>query len=167
MGSEQYVKEALRNVEDWLSERGAKLKPKMTCVLPSGYRPELDVTPELDNDDANYYMLMIGILVWAVELGRIDIATETSMMSAFRVAPRQGHMDAVMHMFGYLKSHDRSRIAFDAATLDHNDYVESPYWKDFYGDVKEDVPPNAPEPRGKPVQSTAFIDADHAGDLLT
>ena len=167
MGSEQYVKEALRNVEDWLSERGAKLKPKVTCVLPSGYRPELDVTPELDDDDANYYMSVIGILVWAVELGRIDIATETSMMSAFRAAPRQGHMDAVMHMFGYLKSHDRSRIAFDAATLDHNDYVESPDWKDFYGDVKEDVPPNAPEPRGKPVQSTAFIDTDHAGDLLT
>ena len=167
MSSEQYVKESISNVERWLKERGLNLKSKAPSVLPSGYRPELDVSPELDDDDANYYASVIGILVWAVELGRIDITTETSMMSAFRAAPRQGHLDAVMHIFSYLKSHDRSRIVFDDSYVEFTDYVESDSWKDFYGDVKEDIPPNAPEPRGKPVQSTAFVDADHAGDLLT
>ena len=167
MSSEQYVKEAVKNVERWLSERGTNLKTKAPSVLPSGYRPELDVSPELDDDDANYYLSVIGILVWAVELGRSEITTETSMMSAFRAAPRQGHLEAVFHMFAYLKSHDRSRIVFDDSRVEFTDYVESDSWKDFYGDVKEDIPPNAPEPRGEPVQSTAFVDADHAGDLLT
>jgi hypothetical protein len=40
-------------------------------------------------------------------------------------------------------------------------------WKDFYGDVKEAIPPNAPERRGNYVQVSAFIDANHAGNLVT
>lgn len=40
-------------------------------------------------------------------------------------------------------------------------------WKDFYGDVKEAVPPHAPPPRGHPVQINAFVDADHAGNKVT
>ena len=30
-------------------------------------------------------------------------------------------------------------------------------WKDFYGDVKEAIPPNAPEPRGRSVHITSSI----------
>ena len=40
-------------------------------------------------------------------------------------------------------------------------------WFEFYGDVKEDIPPNAPVPLGKAVEVTAWVDADHAGDKLT
>lgn len=31
----------------------------------------------------------------------------------------------------------------------------------------EEIPPNAPEPRGKSVQINGFVDADHAGDRIT
>jgi hypothetical protein len=40
-------------------------------------------------------------------------------------------------------------------------------WRSFYPDAKEDIPTNAPEPRGNPVQMICFVDADHAGDQLT
>jgi hypothetical protein len=40
-------------------------------------------------------------------------------------------------------------------------------WADFYGDVKEAIPTNAPEPRGKEVCMTCFVDADNAGDQMT
>jgi hypothetical protein len=40
-------------------------------------------------------------------------------------------------------------------------------WKEFYHDAKESVPPNAPEPRGHPVQMNAFVDANHAGNKVT
>jgi len=33
--------------------------------------------------------------------------------------------------------------------------------------VKEEIPSNAPKPLGLPVEITAFVDADHAGDKLT
>jgi hypothetical protein len=29
------------------------------------------------------------------------------------------------------------------------------------------LPPNAPNPLGKPIEMVAFVDSDHAGDLLT
>ena len=37
-------------------------------------------------------------------------------------------------------------------------------WTDFDGDVKEAIPDNAPEPRGKPIILRAFVDSDHAND---
>jgi hypothetical protein len=36
-----------------------------------------------------------------------------------------------------------------------------------YGDIKEAIPHNAPEPRGKEVDIRVFVDADHAGDKVT
>ena len=36
-----------------------------------------------------------------------------------------------------------------------------------YEDCKEDIPPNAPEPRGKFFTVRAFVDSDHAGDCIT
>ena len=38
---------------------------------------------------------------------------------------------------------------------------------DFYGDVREENPPNTPEPRGKEVDLRIFVDSDHVGDKLT
>ena len=40
-------------------------------------------------------------------------------------------------------------------------------WHDFYGDTKEELPPDMPEPLGEPVKMTAFVDSDHAGNLVT
>jgi len=40
-------------------------------------------------------------------------------------------------------------------------------WKDFYGDMKEAVPPNMPKPQGNKVKMTTFVDSDHAGNLAT
>jgi hypothetical protein len=38
---------------------------------------------------------------------------------------------------------------------------------DFYKDASEAIPPNAPPPRGHPVQINAFVDANHAGNKVT
>jgi hypothetical protein len=40
-------------------------------------------------------------------------------------------------------------------------------WTDFYGDVSEAIPPKMPKPRGNPVNTTCFVDANHAGNLVT
>ena len=39
--------------------------------------------------------------------------------------------------------------------------------KDMYPDAVEDLPPNAPSPRGNPVEINCFVDSDHAGDKVT
>ena len=40
-------------------------------------------------------------------------------------------------------------------------------WKDFYGDVEEELPPKMPEPRGNVVRIGDFVDANHAGNVVT
>ncbi len=111
---------------------------------------------------------MIGILHWAVKLGHIDIITEVSLLSAHNVMPCEGHLEAVYHIFAYLRKHECLRIVFDEAMIDVDErsFVKAD-WKDFYGDMKEVIPLNAPELRGNYVQVSAFIDANHAGNLVT
>jgi hypothetical protein len=60
--------------------------------LQGGYKPEFDESPELDSIRANFYQSQIGILRWCVELGRVDIITEVSMLSTHLCVPREGHL---------------------------------------------------------------------------
>jgi hypothetical protein len=73
-----YVKQAVAEVDQTLGEVNQKLKTKGTTPLSSGYRPELDATPELDDLQATYFQGLIGVLRWIVELGRIDINVGTA-----------------------------------------------------------------------------------------
>ena len=166
MSSEYYVKAAVKNVELWLQKKGDMLKTKAACVFPSGWKPELDTTELLGEDDASYFQQQIGVLRWMVELGRIDICTEVSMLAAYSAAPRQGHLAAVLHLYAYLKKHERSKLVLDPRRFDH-DPVTKRDWEDFYGNVKELIPPDAPEARGEAVETTCFVDSDHAGDEVS
>ena len=42
---------------------------------------------------------LIGVLRWAVELGRMDIATEIPMLSSPVALPHEGHLQQACHMF--------------------------------------------------------------------
>jgi hypothetical protein len=41
------------------------------------------------------------------------------------------------------------------------------YWKYMYGDVKETIPSDAHDPRGKEFYLHLFVDYDHSGEQLT
>jgi hypothetical protein len=167
--SHRYVQEAIRNVEKYIQESSAKMLYKKTpSPMESDYRPELDVSPLLGPDKANYYQSQLGILRWIVELGRIDISTEVSMLAAHNALPREGHLAAVFRIYSYLKTKPNARLVFDP-TYVNIDYEAFPHenWSDFYGDVSEAIPPNAPPPLGKPVEIRCYVDADHAGDKVT
>jgi hypothetical protein len=134
----------------------------------TSYCPKLDVSCVLDPDCANYFQSQIGVLQWAVELGQIDIMCKVSKLSLFLAMPRKGHLTAVFIVFAYLKSHNRSCMVFDDTyAVINNQFKDNVDWTDFCGDVKEPTPPNAPQPRGKTVEITMFVDADHAGDHIT
>ena len=68
-----------------------------------GYRTETDMTDPLDPDQASYYQTMIGVMRWMVEIGRIYIDTECSLLSSQLAYPREGHFGCALHMMGYLK----------------------------------------------------------------
>jgi len=168
MGADDYVKEALRNLEIWLEKKGLKLKTKhLSTVLPHKYAPELDVSDYCSEEEASYYMQQMGVLRWAVELGRIDICTEVSMMASFQAAPRKGHLDAVFHIFAFLKKHPKAKLIFDSSRAPHIPVPDKPQWSDFYDATPESLPPGAPPPLGESVQTTTFADSSFASDQVS
>jgi hypothetical protein len=168
MTSENYIKAAIANVEEKLDKMGERLPTKCSTPLQSGYRPELDSTAELKIDGIRYYQELVGVLRWSIELGRIDIATEVSMLSTHLAMPREGHLQQIYHIFGYLKAKPKKTLAFDPQ---HPDIDEARFvkcdWHDFYRGAKEIIPADAPEPRGNYVSTHCFVDADHAGNRVT
>jgi hypothetical protein len=103
-----------------------------------------------------------------IELGRIDIHIHLSMLSSFLAAPREGHLTQALHIFAYLKCYPCSNMVFvDKLPIVDESIFYAADWSEFYKDAQENIPLNAPEPRGKPVQMYSFCDADHEGDRLT
>jgi len=119
---------------------------------------------------ASRYQQLIGLLRWAVELGQIDILHEMAIMSQYLALPREGHLEKVYSIFSYLGKHECSCIVFD-----DNDPVFQPGtfidcdWLDVYdmSEMNEELPPDMPEPQGRPVTITMFVDANHAGNVVT
>jgi hypothetical protein len=163
-----YVKKAIADVETELSQVDKKLVTKASTPISAGYRPEADMTPLLGEKQASYFQGLIGVLRWICELGRIDILLEVSLLSRFLAAPRQGHLEQAFHVFAYLKRYDRSCLVMDdtVPSFDQSRFNVCD-WSEFYPGAAEVLPPNAPEPRGKSVSMSCFVDADHAGCLAT
>jgi hypothetical protein len=85
MSSNKYVQYAFQNVREYLAALPGDqmLAKKASGPFAGGYKPELDESRELDSTKANFYQSQIGILRWCVELGRIYIITEVSMLSTY------------------------------------------------------------------------------------
>jgi hypothetical protein len=65
---------------------------------------------------------------WAVSLGRNDIQTATMTMSPFRAVPRQGHLDRLKRMDGYLRKFASAAIrvkVFNALPEQEFDWCQS------------------------------------------
>ena len=168
MSSEKYVKAAVTNVEERLSKMDMRLPSKCDTPMSTGYHPSEDVSRELNAEGLHMYQEMIGVLRWAIEIGRIDILLEVSLLSSHLALPRVGHLQAVYRIFGYLKQVPKRKLYFDPTKPNiSEDRFRSFDWEDFYRGAKEPIPYDMPEPRGKPVSTHCFVDANHAGDKTT
>ena len=82
--SSQYVQVAVKNMEEYLDKQlgsGGSCFQAQT-LMRATYWPELDVSPELSAELASNYQSLIGVLRWIVELGRVDICLEVSLLSS-------------------------------------------------------------------------------------
>jgi hypothetical protein len=129
-----YLKQAIAEVE-----RGwgniTKMFPNQILDVPiqPGSHPEMHVTKFLGDDDVQLYQSYIGIIRWAVELGRIDLAHAAGAMASFLAAPREGLMFVVFRMFAYFKKPMESKLVFDPLKRDFGDTKwVSHDWKQFY-----------------------------------
>ena len=87
---------------------------KDTPFSSTTYKPELESTPLCNYEEMNIYQNLIGILRWLIELGRIDILLEVSLLSQYLAAPRVGHLQQLFNIFRYLKHHMSSWMVTDS-----------------------------------------------------
>ena len=172
--SSQYCQAAIKNVQEYLAKdhmKGWKIPKKAEMPIQSSYCPELDVSPELSVDLASYYQSLIGILRWIVELGRVDICLEVSMLSSHLAMPWEGHLTQVLHIFGYLRKYHNAELVYNPSNpcVNESDFQISDWSSSEFGHIQgeEVFPPNAPEPRGLGFVMRLKVDADHATDTVT
>jgi hypothetical protein len=87
--------------------------------------------PELDTSDLTWrhqdISILIGALQWVIQIGRFDVATAVMTMSRFRASPRQGHMDRVKRIHGYISKMKHGIVRIRTEEPDHSDIPEIPY----------------------------------------
>ena len=86
------------------------------------------------------------------------------MMYSHLVLPREGHLAQVFHIFAYLNKHHNSALLLDPSypnfTIDT--FLKHDGTK-FYGDIKETMPPDMPQPLENEVEMCCFVNANHYG----
>jgi hypothetical protein len=149
MSPEKYVNASVKNVEETLAKDGKRLPKSCPTPMQGNYHPSEDVSTELNADGLGLYQELIGVLRWAVEIGRLDILLEVALLSSHLALPRRGHLEQVYHIFGYLKQGPRRRIYLDPDYPNISEERFQDYdWKDFYRYADDPEPPNMPPPRG-------------------
>jgi hypothetical protein len=106
---------------------------------------------------------------WAVSIGRLDIETDVMSLSSFCAMPRRGHLERAKQIYGYLRKMREARILVLTNEPDYSDYQDPEYnwFLSVYGDVKEIIPTDIPEPKGKYITLSHYFDANLYYDMVT
>jgi hypothetical protein len=105
-GAASYVKKMIANYEVMCGSKSTEYSAPMIAKD----HPELDTTPELDENDIKQYQSLIGALQWLITLGCFDILIAVTTMSGYRIAPREGHLERLKRIIGYVKKHPDGAI---------------------------------------------------------
>ena len=90
MSPSKYVHEASNNCVKHVKDNFPGKYTLPDCAENSfvmGYEAVMDMSKALDPDEASYFQSIIGVMQWMVEIGRIDIATEVSLLSSHLAYP--------------------------------------------------------------------------------
>ena len=105
-------------------------------------------TPQLSSVKATYFQSIIGMLCWIVELGRADIAMETSALASMMAMPGVGHLYAEYYMFAFLQNNHNSVMVFHPTEpgIDQSQFPTQDWSASVsYSECKEEIPPNTPK----------------------
>jgi hypothetical protein len=162
--AQNYLGNVCKNIE---SVMGIDLKSYETPMATNDH-PELDDSGLLNHDDHSKYRMLIGCGQWAIILGHLDVMYAVQTMARFSHAPKQGHIDRMLRVFGYLKAYMKQGITYDEKEHQGPKFeCTDVNWEEQYPGAREELPPDIPKPKGKPIQITCYVDADHAGDQAT
>jgi hypothetical protein len=95
--------------------------------------------------------------------------TAVMSLSSFRAMPRRGHLERAKRIYGYLQKMKEARIRVLTNEPDYSDYQDPGYdWSSsVYGDVKEIILTDIPEPKGKDVTLSHYFDVNLYHNMVT
>ena len=90
-------------------------------------------------------------------------------MSSFRAAPRVGHLERLKRIYGFLSKMRHAVLRIRTEEPDYSDLpdLEHDWSRSVYGEITELIPEDAPEPLGKYVTTSHYVDANLMHDLVT
>jgi hypothetical protein len=139
-------------------------KPRNASPTREGDHPELDCSELLNHEDTKIYQSLIGALQWVVQLGRID---HYSSDDNVKIRTRQGHMDRVKRIHGFINKMKHAIVRICTEEPDHSDIQKSSTTGRTHVTGEPRKPDDAPPPLGKRVVFTAFVDANLYHDLIS
>ena len=85
----------------------------------------------------------MGVLHWAVGLGRLDILYKASCLSPQLANPRKGHLQETFNIFGYLYKHLDFTLVLDDLDMNapEDSFAKLDWFETVYGTNKEELPP--------------------------
>ena len=90
-------------------------------------------------------------------------------MTSMMAMPREGHQEQIFHMFSYLRIKLNSTMLFEltAPDIEDSQFVCEDWSSSSYSEYKEELPPDASQPKGTGFTMRTFVDYDNAGKLTT
>jgi hypothetical protein len=132
--------------------------------------PEIENSDLLDSLGIKHYQSLIGSLQWLVTLVCFDIHLGVATMSTYSCAPRQGLLDQLKRMNGYLCCNHSGATSF-RVKIPYRESMATPVQYDWsssvYGNVTEALHHDQPIPRGKLLRTTTHQDTNVYHDLVT
>ena len=115
-----------------------------------------------DLDQIKHSQTIVGQPIRLSGLGRFDVAVHVMTMSRFRQQPRIGHLERLKKIIGYLANFSHGSLRFrphepDYSNLPHKEYD---WQRTVYAGAKEEILHDIPEPKGKHVTTTTYVDAN-------
>ena len=107
-----------------------------------------------------------------ISLCWFDITHAIMSLSRFHHCPRQGHIDCLKRVCGYIRKFPQGAIRFHMGIPDHESiFGEQPNKYDWmetvYSCPTEVISEDAPEPKGNLVRTSTYCDANLLHDLIT
>ena len=133
--------------------------------------PELDNTMLCGPEDTAKFQSLIGACQWMISLCRFNLAQAVMSLSQFHNAPKQGHLECLKQVCGYIRKFPHAAIQFRTDIPNHEDTfgnipAKYEWMESIYGSPTKDIPDNAPTPKGKQTRTTTFKDTNLMHDIV-
>ena len=167
-GAQTYVKRLVENYKTMFGE----LPKEYHAPMEKDDKPELDESPLEGPAGIQQFQSLIGAVQWTISLCRFDVLHAVMSLGRFRAAPRKGHLERLKRLVGYMRKRPHGAIRFRTEIPNHEatfgaNPIRYDWMETVYGRPQEEIDPRAPEPKGKPIRTTSFCDANLMHDMVT